>query len=189
LIEPAPLWIFGYGSLIWKPEIPFDLRLEGYIHGFQRRFYQGSTDHRGVPGAPGRVVTLLPQADAVCWGIAYRIPPERQAEVLQRLDHREKGGYDRIHTAFHAREAIVSKSIMVSLYHATPTNPNYLGPAPLKEMSRQIIQSVGPSGANTEYLLELAGALRRMNLEDRHVFALEERVRAALLTSRQTSDD
>lgn len=168
----SELWIFGYGSLIWRPSFPFAERRAAFVPGWARRFWQGSTDHRGVPGAPGRVVTLVRDPGGRCAGAAYRIESGDAEEVLRHLDHREKGGYARREVELHASAngAAFADGL---LYLATPENPNYLGPAPLHEIAAQVRGAAGPSGPNVEYVLRLATELRRMGESDAHVFALE----------------
>lgn len=162
-------WIFGYGSLVWRPAFPFVERVPGHITGYVRRFYQGSTDHRGVPGAPGRVVTLLPAPDDVVTGVAYRVDPAHEDAVLAKLDHREKGGYERRVVEMLRADG---DPIDVLLYVATEDNDNYLGPASIDVIAEQVRGSVGPSGPNVEYVLELARALRALGFDDPHVFEL-----------------
>lgn len=164
-----PLWIFGYGSLLWRAEFPWLERRPATLRGFARRFWQGSTDHRGVPGAPGRVVTLIEDGEALCHGAAYRIDPQHEPGVLAELDHRERGGYDRLDIALDLDGA----SGGGLTYRATPQNRNYLGPAPLDEIAAQVRTACGPSGHNREYVLRLAASLREMGHGDAHVFELE----------------
>ena len=168
------LWIFGYGSLIWRPDFPYVDARDGYIEGFARRFWQGSTDHRGVPQAPGRVVTLVPESGARCFGRAFHVVPAARSDVLARLDHRERGGFARDEVVVHPPEHDAAEAVCASVYIATSHNPNYLGPAPLHEIASQVERAHGPSGSNREYVIELARALREMNAEDEHVFALAE---------------
>ncbi len=169
--DPEDLWVFGYGSLVWRPSFPFADRRPARLRGWIRRFWQGSTDHRGVPGAPGRVVTLLPDDASECWGTAYRIAARDVEGVMAHLDWREKGGYERVETAL-ALEA-PREHVDGVVYIATTSNPNYLGPAPLPAIAAQVRSASGPSGPNPEYVLRLAEALRAMGAEDSHVFSLE----------------
>lgn len=174
-----PLWIFGYGSLVWRPDIPFVDRRPCFIEGYRRRFWQGSTDHRGTVGAPGRVVTLLPKGGERCWGVAYRIGDSARDGVMARLDHREKGGYSR-HVEPVVAEVGEPPFAEAVVYVATTKNENYLGCAPLPDIADQVVASVGPSGTNVEYVLKLAETLRAIGAEDSHVFRLEALVRERL---------
>ena len=160
------VWLFGYGSLIFKADFPYIERRPASIRGWTRRFWQGSHDHRGTEAAPGRVATLVPDAGAVCHGMAYLVTPEEFAH----LDHREKNGYLRlaIEIAFDgggSEEGLV--------YIATHENAAFLGPATEHEIAQQIAGAAGPSGPNSEYLLELAQALRALGMDDPHVFEIE----------------
>lgn len=168
------LWIFGYGSLIWRPEFPYEERLPGYIVGYSRRFWQRSTDHRGTPQAPGRVVTLLADPDALCWGMAYRVTPADRDAVLASLDHREQAGYERITTPVFVDQG--RRTITALVYIASAQNPHYAGPAPLDAIARIVRASHGPSGSNLEYVLRLAQALDELGVRDAHVSELAERV-------------
>lgn len=167
-----PCTVFGYGSLIFRPDLEYTAAHWTHIKGWARRFYQGSVDHRGIPGAPGRVATLVPAApDACCWGITYEIPGPAMSAMLNRLDLREVGGYERFHVTTFDREGRTFSDTL--LYLATAENPAFLGPAPLEEMAAQIQTAHGPSGANRDYVLQLAAALRGQDLLDPHVAALE----------------
>ena len=192
VVSDESLWIFGYGSLVWRPAFAHRRSAPASISGYARRFWQGSTDHRGIPSRPGRVVTLLPshdptlkdeleqgtsataRADDVCWGSAYEVLPGDRAEVLDGLDHRERGGYERIEVEITIRLDDRRTTRRPGLvYVAGRDNANYLGPAPLREIARQIAGARGPSGANPEYVFELARSLRRMGTGDDHVFEVE----------------
>jgi len=173
------VWVFGYGSLIWRPDFPFAERKRAQVHGWVRRFWQGSHDHRGTPAAPGRVVTLVPEPNARCIGMAYLI----EHDVFEHLDHREKNGYARRDVTL----ALDDGRAAGVMYVAHRDNHAFLGDAPLDAIARQILVSCGPSGANVEYLYELARALRDLDADDRHVFELEARVRSLELDGHPTA--
>lgn len=165
------IWLFGYGSLIYKVDFPHLERRRAQLHGWARRFWQGSHDHRGTPEAPGRVVTLVRDAASVCVGMAYRVTPD----VFAHLDHREKNGYVRESVELVLDDGTPIEAVV---YVANPGNEAYLGPADEDAIARHIATARGPSGENREYLLHLADALRELGSDDAHVFGIERALRA-----------
>ncbi|OCL10432.1 ChaC-like protein [Glonium stellatum] len=192
-------WLFGYGSLIWKPPPHYDQRIPGYIDGYVRRFWQSSEDHRGTPEAPGRVVTLIDRAhwetlvdhhDSLptekVWGAAYHIPAPKVAEVRAYLDLREIMGYSIQYTLVHpAASSRLNateprpKPIKCLVYIGLPCNPQFLGPQDPQELAARILKCKGPSGENIEYLYMLETALLDLSAEseDGHISDLASRCR------------
>ena len=164
--ENDQVWLFGYGSLIYLVDFPYLETRPARIHGWSRRFWQGSHDHRGTETNPGRVVTLIEDADAVCGGIAFQV----EGSVFEQLDVREKNGYFRLTTEMTFDDGSHANGLV---YIATPDNEAFLGETSEQEIARQICAARGSSGPNREYLIELAKALRELGLEDRHVFDIE----------------
>lgn len=161
-------WIFGYGSLIYKVDFPYLERETAVLRGWSRRFWQGSHDHRGTPDAPGRVVTLIRDSQALCRGVAYLV----DASVFDHLDHREKNGYERHQTQLLLEEP--HTTVDGTFYIAASDNPAFLGDGSDQQLAEHIARSAGPSGSNADYLLSLANALRDIGEHDEHVMRLEQ---------------
>ena len=177
------MWLFGYGSLIWNPAIPFVEQRTARLSGWIRRFYQASPDHRGTPEKPGRVVTLLPEELGYCWGKVYRMPGEGRETILNELDYREKAGYERYFLLLDLADEqgdLTGEQVEALVYVANRQNPNFIGPDTLQEMATHIVTSIGPSGKNSDYLLRLDDALQTMCVPDPHVASLANAVRALL---------
>jgi cation transport protein ChaC len=165
------MWIFAYGSLIFRPDFSYVERRRAFVHGFARRFWQGSPDHRGVPEAPGRVVTLLRMEGALCGGCAYRLDPRDAEATLARLDHRERAGFDRVLLPLAAAPDGAPFADGIT-YVAAPHNPHFLGPLDEPAIARHVRVSRGPSGPNVDYVRELHAALRALDVDDPHVEAI-----------------
>ena len=183
---PSPLWIFGYGSLCWRPDFAHETTMVGRVCGYQRFFAQRSCDHRGTPESPGLVATLLSdkelvalgvrdgdaKAPSTCVGICYLVGPDDVETVLANLDFREKGGYSR--AVVQVQPSDGSPSVRALLYTGNSENPNFT-PEPIRNVAAAaatIATAHGPSGPNRAYLEHLATWLQEVGEEDEHVAAL-----------------
>jgi len=179
------VWVFGYGSLIWRPAMAYVARRAGRVDGWARRFWQASTDHRGTAEAPGRVLTLIESDDSAVWGMAYAIARAAWPETEAALELREQQGYARltidIGLAAGEQAGRVVAAVAGLLYVATPANPYFVGPEPLEMTADVVRRSRGPSGSNVEYVLELERTLAAMGAADPEVSALADCVRVARL--------
>jgi len=165
------MWIFGYGSLIFRPGFAFRERRSAHIPGWVRRFWQGSPDHRGTPEAPGRVATLVAEPAAWCGGCAYRIDPAEAKPILRALDEREVAGFERRQVPLHDR-AGGDPFAQGTTWIAEHGNPHFAGTLDEPAIAAYVRRSHGPSGANSDYVIALADALRELGIEDAHVEAI-----------------
>lgn len=162
------MWIFAYGSLIFRPSFVYEERRRAFLPGWARRFWQGSPDHRGVPGAPGRVVTLVPAPEETCGGCAYRIAAEGAEATVAALDQREQAGFERLlRPVLDTSGGNVFAEALV--YVASAENPHYLGPLEERAIAAWVRQSEGPSGPNVDYVRHLHDALARLEIRDAHI--------------------
>ncbi|GLH01198.1 Gamma-glutamylcyclotransferase [Gryllus bimaculatus] len=134
---------------------------------------------------PGRVVTLLPASDpeAQVWGVAYEIAKENEELVMNHLDYREKDGYDKVSVMFYPKASDDGASTVAPfelfIYVGSEQNKFFAGPADVNSIAKQVVSAVGPSGTNSEYVLQLALAMRKLapGIVDDHLFSLEEAVK------------
>lgn len=185
--EPGPrsellsrgVWIFAYGSLLFRPGFDYVERRRAFVRGWTRRFWQGSPDHRGVPEAPGRVVTLIPRATETVGGAAYRIAAEDARAIVELLDDREQAGFVRAKLPLVAAPDAEPFAEGIT-WVAGSENPHFLGELPEHAIAAYVRDRRGPSGSNTDYVLRLAESLRALEVTDLHV----ERIAEALLSAR-----
>ena len=159
------LWVFGYASLIWRPEFEACEQRPATVHGWHRALAMRSRVNRGTPEFPGLVFALM--RGGSCRGMAYRIEQPRVADEMRRLWLREMptGVYDPTWLACRTPAGPV-RALGFTLGHTSPARCTELSEA---EMIGVLRRAHGRFGSTLEYLLETASSLRRCGIHDRHV--------------------
>jgi cation transport protein ChaC len=159
------LWVFGYASLIWRPEFDADEHRRATVHGWHRALRMRSRVNRGTPERPGLVFALLP--GGACRGMAYRIARPRVDEELERLWLREMptGVYDPRWLPCRTPQGVVS----ALGFTLSRRSPNYCTPMPDDELLTILRGARGRYGTTLDYLAQTAAGLRANGVVDREV--------------------
>jgi cation transport protein ChaC len=171
------LWVFGYGSLIWRPGFEYAERIPAHIIGLHRSLCIYSFDHRGTPERPGLVLGL--DFGGACRGIAYRVTAKRRAATLAYLREREQ-------TTAVYRELVrgvyldgkPERRVDALCYVVDRGHPQYAGRLTHDRQLHIVRQGFGRSGNNRDYVIETAKALEALNIVDHDLQQLAERLKA-----------
>ena len=167
------MWVFGYGSLMWRPGFAFTAQRAAFLPGYDRAFCRLSFRHRGTPQAPGMVLGLTPGAG--CRGIAFGVAPEDEGAALAYLDQREGDAYHRVRVpvemaAVNRESGIDSEAATEKMeawtYLPDPSHPTHVPGLPVARMVELIATGVGESGAARDYLRELMAQLARLDVDE-----------------------
>ena len=173
------LWVFGYASLIWRPEFESAEQRPAAVHGWHRALEMRSRINRGTPECPGLVFALV--SGGSCRGVAYRIERRHAAEQLERLWLREMptGVYDPKWLA--CRTA--AGRINALAFTLSRNSPAHTGALPDPQMLEILRCANGRFGSTLDYLLETAHSLRGCGIRDRDVERLVALARQHALTA------
>lgn len=177
----SPLWIFGYGSLMWDPGFQAAETRLAQLRGWHRSFCMWSVHYRGTTEAPGLVLALDETEGAVCNGVAFRPAPDEAAKVLAAIRKREL-----ISEAYLERwlpvELDDGTTVLAVSYVINHAHAQYAGTMTVDRQASIIARAAGVRGPNRDYLDATALHLAALGIADADLAALASRVR-------QISDD
>lgn len=169
------LWVFGYGSLMWRPDFPHVERVQAKLIGAHRALCVLSHVHRGTPERPGLVLGL--DHGGACRGIAYRVAAPHRAATIAYLRAREQ-------VTMVYREAVRAvwlsgtpeRRVSALVYMVDRSHHQYAGRLSIEQQLHYIRQGHGRSGPNREYVLATVKELEAQGYFDRDLHLLAERL-------------
>lgn len=171
-----PLWVFGYGSLIWNPDFPVAEQQVARLTDWHRSFCMRSIHHRGTVSAPGLVLALDRLAGHHCDGVAFRVQSGAEEATIAALREREL-----ISSAYLEAWLPVTLAngapVETLCYVIDPDHDQYCGGVALENQAQIIAQAVGNRGPNCEYLWNTADHLTQLGIADTDLNWLATRVR------------
>jgi cation transport protein ChaC len=168
-------WVFGYGSLMWRPGFAHTRTVKARVHGFRRALCVRSFVHRGTPERPGLVLGL--DRGGSCLGLAFEVPGDLRDEVLNYLRDRELVTHvyrERLlPVSLPTGERVEAVSYVVDRRHE-----QYAGALHAEEAASHVRGAVGRSGPNEEYVLNTVDHLKALGIRDHWLEEVARRLAA-----------
>lgn len=162
-------WVFGYGSLIWRPGFDYLRAERALARGLHRRLCIYSHLHRGTQERPGLVFGL--EKGGACAGMAFQVSPERWTEVHAYLREREQATGVYLETLRPIRLAS-GETVSALTFVADPAHAQYAGRLSVEDQFALVEGAVGQAGPNIDYVVNTASHLKDLGIADRQVQAL-----------------
>jgi glutathione-specific gamma-glutamylcyclotransferase len=159
-----PLWVFGYGSLVWNPGFAVAEQRVATLHGWHRSFCMRSIHHRGTEVSPGLVLALDRAASAHCAGVAFRVQDGTEEATLAALRERELISSAYLEDWLPLRLDDGSE-VTALCYVIDPAHDQYCT-MPLEDQAQIIAQAIGGRGRNCEYLFNTSAHLAQLGIGD-----------------------
>lgn len=173
-------WVFGYGSLIWQPDITYAKKHIARLDGYARSFCMWSIHHRGSIEEPGLVLALDEHVGAHCQGVAFFVGPEHAVTAIADLRAREL-----ISSAYLEVVCPITldtgEQVQAVCYVIDTAHEQYCGGLPLERQAQVIAKAVGGRGPNTEYLFNTCKGIDALGFTDDDLAFLQQRVTELVL--------
>ena len=171
-------WVFGYGSLMWRPGFAYEERRSAVLKGLHRALCVYSHVHRGTPEKPGLVMGL--DRGGSCRGVAFRVREENWALTLDYLRAREQVTMVYKETRRRVRlEGEDERIVLAVTYVVDRNHRQYAGKLPLETQLAYVLQGEGRSGRNPDYVLSTAAHLSELGFHDPALHWLAERLKTS----------
>jgi len=173
------LWVFAYGSLMWRPGFDFLERVPARLIGLHRALCVFSFVHRGTPERPGLVLGL--DRGGMCRGIAFRVAAPRRAETIAYLRAREQVTGVYLETMRRVElEEKAQRQVRALCYLIDRSHVQYAGRLTIEECLHHVRQGHGSSGANRDYVLEAVQALEALGYRETELHLIAERLNSGI---------
>lgn len=180
-MQDGEFWVFGYGSLLWKPGFEFVERRLATLHGFSRSFCMKSIHYRGTETDPGLVLALDPEDGCECHGLGFRVAEEIAADTLAYLREREliSSAYLEQRHEIRFRDGSAAKAVC---YVINRDHVQYAGGLSLEAQADIIARAKGSAGPNTDYLHNTVAHLGELGIADLELEQLSAIVKRAAIS-------